>query len=137
MHTFAGYIFDSSRAWHVQMPRNIKGLVGSCLVIPCHFDYYQHPPPRPNRVVWYQYVSRGYPLVYDDMHPKSVIDRFRGRTSRVYVYSKGGCSLKINPVRWSDHRQKIYPWIDPENVGRGTYRFFDTTVTIEVVGKFP
>lgn len=75
-------------------------------------------------------------MVYDDMHPKSVIDRFRGRTSRVYVYSKG-CSLKINPVRWSDHRQKIYPWIDPENVGRGTYRFFDTTVTIEVVGKFP
>ncbi|GAA6224944.1 myelin-associated glycoprotein-like [Lates japonicus] len=33
----------------------------------------------------------------------------------------------------SHHRQKIYPWVDPDNVGRSTYRFFDTTVTIEVV----
>nr|XP_046255332.1 uncharacterized protein LOC124064705 [Scatophagus argus] len=128
-----GYIFCSSNAWNVKMQRNIKGLVGSCLVIPCSFDYYQHPPPNPNRVVWYQYVSNGYPLVYDNRHPNSVIDIFKGKTSRVYIDTYGKqCSLKIYPVQWSHHRQKIYPWVDPENVGRGTYRFFDTTVTIEV-----
>ncbi|KAG8010164.1 Myelin-associated glycoprotein, partial [Nibea albiflora] len=130
------YIFNSSWTWQVHMPRNIKGLLGSCLVIPCHFDYYQYPPQRPDRVVWYQYASRGYPLVYDRNCPYDVIDMFRGRTSRPYTPSwRKDCSLKINPVKWSDHRQMIYTWIDPENVGRGTYRFFDTTVTIEVVGK--
>ncbi|XP_044063589.1 uncharacterized protein LOC122881428 isoform X2 [Siniperca chuatsi] len=130
-----GYIFCSSRAWHVKMPSNIKGLLGSCLVIPCTFDYYQYPPHRPDRVVWYQYVSHGYPLVYDDWNSNEVIDIFKGRT-RVFTSTiRKTCSLQIYPVKWSDHRQRIYPWVDPENVGRSTYRFFDTTVTIEVVGR--
>lgn len=118
------------------MPRNIKGLLNSCLVIPCSYDYHENPPTIPNRVVWYQYVSRGYPLVYDSWNKYDVIDRFREKTSRVYTSQRGkDCSLKIYPLRWSHDRQKIYPWVDPEHVGRGTYRFFDTTVTIEVVGK--
>lgn len=130
----AGYMFCSSRAWYVKMPSNIKGLVDSCLVIPCSFDYNQYPPYRPDRVVWYQYVSQGYPLVYDRWYPEEVIKTFRYRT-RLFSPAYKTCSLEISRVKWSDHRQKIYPWVDPENVGKSTYRFFDTTVTIEVVGK--
>ncbi|XP_030249186.1 uncharacterized protein LOC115567089 isoform X1 [Sparus aurata] len=130
-----GYICYSSRAWHVEMPSNMKALLGSCLVIPCTYDYYQYPPRNPTRVVWYQYRDRGYPLVYDDRYPNDVIGEFRGRTFRVSTSYTRQCSLQIYPVKWSDHRQKIYPWVDPENVGRSTYRFFDKTVTIEVVGR--
>lgn len=132
----AGFILYSSQAWQVKMQSNIRGLVGSCLVIPCTFDYYLSPPRNPHRVVWYQYVNHGYPLVYDIWNPNRVIGIFRGRTFRVHMsaYSKE-CTLKIFPVTWFHHRQKIYPWVDPENVGKGTYRFFDTTVTIEVSGK--
>ncbi|KAK7926297.1 hypothetical protein WMY93_008607 [Mugilogobius chulae] len=122
-------------AWRVDMPRHIVALKGSCLTIPCSFDYYQNPPVRPNRVVWYQYQSRGYPLVYDDWHSKSVIDIFRGRT-RVSTYGRS-CTLEIYPVSYSHHRQKLYPWVDPENVGKGTYAFYDTTVTLEVVEGGP
>lgn len=113
----------------------MKALLGSCLVIPCTYDYYQYPPRNPTRVVWYQYRDRGYPLVYDDRYPNDVIGEFRGRTFRVSTSYTRQCSLQIYPVKWSDHRQKIYPWVDPENVGKSTYRFFDKTVTIEVVGK--
>lgn len=131
----AGSIFCSSIAWHVKIPSNIKGLVGSCLVIPCTFDYYRYPPHKPDRVVWYQYVDRGYPVVYDDWHPNDVLSMFYGKT-RVFTSTyKKICSLEIKPVTKRHHRQKIYPWVDPENVGKTTYRFFDTTVTIEVVGK--
>ncbi|XP_026227538.1 sialoadhesin-like [Anabas testudineus] len=126
-----GYIFRSSMAWEVKMPRHIKGLLNSCLVIPCTFDYDQNPPRRPDRVVWYQNVERGYPLVYDNWNPGQVIYAFRGKTERIYSTSKT-CSLRIYPVTWSHHRQKIYPWVDPENIWSSTYRFFDTTVTIEV-----
>lgn len=133
---FAGYIFCSSQAWKVEIQGNIRGLVGSCLVTPCSFDYYQWPPQKPNRVVWYQYVNHGYPLVYDNWNPNNVIDIFKGKTSRVFTSTnRKERSLKIYPVNWSHHRQKIYPWVDPENVGWRTYRFFDTTVTLEVVGK--
>ncbi|XP_073340707.1 uncharacterized protein [Pagrus major] len=130
-----GYICCSSRAWQVKMPRTIKALYGSCLVIPCSFDYYQYPPKNPSRVVWYQYDNHEYPVVYEDWYPNQVIGTFRGRTSRVSTSYDKQCSLQIYPVRWSDDRQKIYPWVDPEHVGRRTYRFFDTTVTIEVVAQ--
>ncbi|XP_074510099.1 uncharacterized protein LOC141779249 isoform X2 [Sebastes fasciatus] len=130
-----GSIFCSSIAWHVKIPSNIKGLVGSCLVIPCTFDYYRYPPHKPDRVVWYQYVDRGYPVVYDDWHPNDVLSMFYGKT-RVFTSTyKKICSLEIKPVTKRHHRQKIYPWVDPENVGKTTYRFFDTTVTIEVVDR--
>ncbi|XP_051812459.1 sialoadhesin-like [Acanthochromis polyacanthus] len=130
-----GYIFCSSRAWQVKMPSHIKGLLGSCLVIPCKFNYHQYPPERPDRVVWYQYVNRGYPVVYDKRYPENVIDIYKRRTyAFTSAYSKT-CSLKIQPVMQYDHSQKLYPWVDPENVGRGTYQFWDTSVTIEVVGS--
>lgn len=113
-------------------------MLGSCVIIPCSFDYYRFPPTNPNRVVWYKYARHGYPLVYDNMYTAHVIDEFRGRTSRVTTFSGGKeCSLKISRVTWEHDKQRIYPWIDPENVGRGTYRFFDKTVTIEVTSKLP
>lgn len=131
--SFAGCIFGCSWAWTVNVPSNIKALLGSCVTIPCSFDYYGSPPRNPNRVVWYQYVNRGYPLVYDSWDKNHVIDKFRGKTFRV----TGGkdCSLTISPVTWYHHREKIYPWVDPENVGSSTYRFYDKTVTIDVTGK--
>ncbi|XP_034553460.1 uncharacterized protein LOC117822705 [Notolabrus celidotus] len=128
-----GIICSVSRAWYVNMPGNIKGLLGSCLVIPCSFGYYEYPPIRPDRVVWYQYHSTNYPLVCDDWYTHSVIAAFSGKT-RV-IPSNRGCTLEISKVTRSHHSQKIYPWVDPENVGRSTYRFFDKTVTIEVVDR--
>ncbi|XP_047453824.1 uncharacterized protein LOC125015854 isoform X3 [Mugil cephalus] len=128
-----GYLFVCSSAWRVMMPSHLKGLVGSCLVIPCRFDYNKYPPQRPDRVVWYQYVSRGYPLVYDDWHPTYVIDIFRGKTQAYRSGYGKTCSLKIEPLTWSHHRQKLYPWVDPENIGKSTHEFYDTTVMIEVV----
>ncbi|XP_026226633.1 uncharacterized protein LOC113169450 [Anabas testudineus] len=129
-----GHIFCSSMAWQVKMPRHIKGLLNSCLEIPCTFDYDQNPPRRPDRVVWYQYVDRGYPLVYDKWYPDDVIYAFRGKTERISSSSKT-CSLRIYPVTWSHHSQKIYPWVDPENIWSSTHSFYDTTVTIEVDDK--
>lgn len=136
MICIAGSISCCSWAWTVDIPNTIKAMLGSCVVIPCSFDYYENPPRNPNRVVWYQYVRQGYPLVYDNWYSQSVIDIFRGKTSRVTTFRGGKqCSLKIWPVTWHHHRQRIYPWVDPENVGQWTHRFFDKTVTIEVTGK--
>lgn len=125
-----------SKAWHINMPSKVKGLLHSCLVIPCSFDFDRYPPTNPSRVVWYQYSWAKYPLVYDPWYPRSVIGIFRGKTSKTTLHQNGKeCSLLINPVTSSHHMEVIYPWIDPEHVGSSTYRFFDKTVTIEVTGK--
>uniref|UniRef100_A0A3B3I6C9 Ig-like domain-containing protein n=2 Tax=Oryzias latipes TaxID=8090 RepID=A0A3B3I6C9_ORYLA len=114
------------------MPSRIEALLGSCVVIPCTFDYYYYPPRRPDRVVWYQFAKHSYPKVYDSWYSSEVISIFRGKTSLVSSQYGKTCSLEIYPVTWRHHRQTIYPWVDPENVGRYTHRFWDKTVTIHV-----
>ncbi|XP_072547729.1 uncharacterized protein [Salminus brasiliensis] len=129
---FQGILFSGTWTWLVKMPRSIQGLQGSCLVIPCSFDYSSYPPVNPHRVVWYQYVSRGYPLVYDNWDPRSVIPKFRGKTSLYGSPSYRDCSLLIDALDMSHHGEKVYPWVDPENVGWRTYEFYDVTTVIHV-----
>ncbi|XP_016128434.1 sialoadhesin-like isoform X2 [Sinocyclocheilus grahami] len=118
-------------AWEVRMPKEIHGLKGSCLVIPCSFSYTAYPPANPRRVVWYQWVSKGYPLVYDPWYPNNVIEKFKGNTE-LYGNSSWDCSLLIKNVEPSHHGEKLYTWIDPETVGKSTYAFYDVTSTILV-----
>ncbi|KAL1261101.1 hypothetical protein QQF64_008928 [Cirrhinus molitorella] len=127
-----GVLLYDALAWYVSMPNEIHGLQGSCLVIPCSFYYYSYPPKDPRRVVWYQWVSRGYPLVYDPRYPNDVIWKFRWQTSLYGDPSSWDCSLLITGLDRSHHGEKIYAWIDPENVGWRTYAFYDITSTIRV-----
>ncbi|XP_067221502.1 uncharacterized protein [Chanodichthys erythropterus] len=127
-----GVLLFDTLAWRVTMPKDIHGLQGSCLVIPCSFSYSSYPPENPRRVVWYQFVSKGYPLVFDPWYPYDVIDKFRWKTSLYGNPSNWDCSLLIKNLEHSHHGEKIYAWIDPENVGWRTYAFYDVTSTIHV-----
>nr|XP_055053795.1 sialoadhesin-like [Misgurnus anguillicaudatus] len=128
-----GVLLYETLAWEVRIPSEIHGLKGSCLVIPCSYSYTSNPPNNPRRVVWYQYVWSGYPLVYDPRYPDSVIDKFRGKTD-IYnpTNSDRDCSLLIKSVDPSHNGEKLYAWIDPDNVGWRTYKFYDVTSTIIV-----
>ncbi|KAL4657676.1 hypothetical protein GN956_G4373 [Arapaima gigas] len=127
-----GAVIQVSRAWRVTMPSKMKGLRGSCLVIPCKFDYSAYPPRNPLRVVWYQYVNRGYPLVCDDKNPSEVIEKFRWKTRLCGSPRQRECSLMIDPLELSHHAERIYTWVDPDYVTRHYYRFFDKAVEIDV-----
>ncbi|XP_073719536.1 sialoadhesin isoform X1 [Misgurnus anguillicaudatus] len=130
---FQGVLLYETLAWEVRMPTEIHGLKGSCLVIPCSYSYTSNPPTNPHRVVWYQWVSKGFPLVYDPWYPDSVIDKFRGKTDLYNpTNSDRDCSLLIKSVDPSHNGEKIYTWIDPENIGWRTYEFYDVTSTIIV-----
>lgn len=129
-----GILVNSTWAWSVRMPHSVYGLRRSCIVIPCSFSYSSYPPYNAYRVVWYQYVDRGYPLVYDSWYPKEVIDKYRGRTS-IYKGSHLDCSLMIDDLSFSHDGDRIYTWIDPENVGSSNFKFFDVTALIHVKCK--
>ncbi|XP_029115930.1 sialoadhesin-like [Scleropages formosus] len=121
-----------SEAWTVKMPPKMTGMKDSCLVIPCSFYYSTYPASNPLRIVWYQYVSRGYPLVYDKENPSHVIHKFRGKTELYERPKMWTCSLKINRLEPSHHGEKIYTWVDPGYVTYRYYKFYDTTVEIDV-----
>ncbi|XP_073674446.1 Schwann cell myelin protein-like [Garra rufa] len=127
-----GVLLYDALAWSVSMPSELHGLQGSCLVIPCSFYYTSYPPENPSRVVWYQWVSRGYPLVYDSWYPNDVIWKFRWQTNLYGDPSSRDCSLLITRLDLSHRGEKLYAWIDPEHVGWRTYKFYDVTSTIIV-----
>ncbi|RXN37990.1 sialoadhesin-like isoform X2 [Labeo rohita] len=68
-------------------------------------------------------------LVYDPWYPNDVIEKFRGKTDLYGDPSSRDCSLLIKNLDLSHHGEKVYAWIDPENVGKSTYRFYDVTST--------
>ncbi|XP_073671655.1 sialoadhesin-like [Paramisgurnus dabryanus] len=131
--SFTGVLLYETLAWEVRMPSEIHGLKGSCLVITCSYSYTSNPPTNPRRVVWYQWVSIGYPLVCDPLNPDSVIDKFRGKTD-IYRHNNSDqdCSLLIKSVDPSHNGEKLYTWIDRENIGKSSYKFYDVTSTIIV-----
>ncbi|XP_035288834.1 uncharacterized protein LOC118235506 isoform X2 [Anguilla anguilla] len=129
---FQGAIFGVSWAWSVTVPREMEGMVGSCLVIPCRFSYSEYPPNDKSRVVWYQYVDRGYPLVCDPKKPNEVIEKFRRKTSLYGSPYNGDCSLKIDPLDWRHQEEKVYPWVDPDYVTYRYFKFYDKAVKIRV-----
>uniref|UniRef100_W5MDR2 Immunoglobulin V-set domain-containing protein n=1 Tax=Lepisosteus oculatus TaxID=7918 RepID=W5MDR2_LEPOC len=100
--TLSGFA-DLCDGWTVTLPKHMTGLRGSCMVIPCSFDY-SSDPPKNFIVVWYQYAGHGYPLVFDERNPNNVIDKFRQRTRLVGNVDARNCSLKITDLNMSHHK---------------------------------
>ncbi|XP_059369941.1 uncharacterized protein LOC132107763 isoform X2 [Carassius carassius] len=129
LHVKRVLLYDAL-GWEVSMPKDIHGLKGSCLVIPCSFNYKSNPPKNPRRVVWYQQDSKGS-LVYDPLHPDNVIEKFRGKTD-LYGESDLDCSLLIKNLESSHNGEKLYTRIDPENIAWQNYETDDATCTVRV-----
>nr|XP_015224173.1 PREDICTED: Schwann cell myelin protein-like isoform X2 [Lepisosteus oculatus] len=141
MSPFLIYLFlqgfaDLCDGWTVTLPKHMTGLRGSCMVIPCSFDY-SSDPPKNFIVVWYQYAGHGYPLVFDERNPNNVIDKFRQRTRLVGNVDARNCSLKITDLNMSHHKEKIYPWVDPDYISWRVYAFYDTNVELRIQNDPP
>ncbi len=128
-----GILLYDTLGWEVSIPKDIHGLKGSCLVIPCSFRYKSNPPKNPRRVVWNQRDSKGLPLVYDPLHPNNVNEKFRGKTD-LYGKSDWDCSLLIKTLESSHNGEKLYTRIDPENIAWQNYETDDATSTVLVDG---
>ncbi|XP_034095891.1 myelin-associated glycoprotein-like [Gymnodraco acuticeps] len=110
-------------SWNINVPKTVTAVEGSCVVVPC-----QTKPH--SRVIWYQYHTINYPVVYDGRRPNAVEKQFRGRTSILGEASEGNCSLMIDNVKTSDNNLRTYVWIDPDS--DSTQKFHHQTVTISV-----
>ncbi|XP_076833281.1 uncharacterized protein LOC143478202 [Brachyhypopomus gauderio] len=120
-----------SRDWTFSVPKAIRGLPGSCVIIPCSFNFKTSQPGNV-KVRWYKFSRSEYPFVYDESKQK-IIDSFQGKTSLIGSPNEGNCSLKIQPLEKQHDRERLYPWMDPESID--TYhreKYEDVTITLEV-----
>ncbi|XP_076016864.1 B-cell receptor CD22 [Genypterus blacodes] len=86
-------------SWTANVPSSVKGLLGSCVFIPCSYNY-----PDPGRTltgftgIWRERTNH---IVY---HPveSHVMPQYRNRTKLVGDLRHKNCSLSIQPLSASD-----------------------------------
>lgn len=120
--------------WSITMPSAITGVRGSCVVIPCSYEFknLQH---NMTNVKWYKLSTSGYLLVYDQS-TNNIINRFKGKTSLFGSSNGKNCSLKIEPLEMQHSQERLFPWMDPNSIESYHSKNFDhETIVLEVTGK--
>lgn len=123
--------------WVANIPSSVAALEGSCVVIPCIFDY-----PVPNTPIsvwnsyWYKTVDtnkRQSTAVYSSLPQVIRIDQnFQNRTSMLGIIKDKNCSLKIDRVKQDDHGLYYFRIEMPQH---NNYSFIKNTVYITVKGR--
>uniref|UniRef100_A0A3P8Z205 Ig-like domain-containing protein n=1 Tax=Esox lucius TaxID=8010 RepID=A0A3P8Z205_ESOLU len=121
--------FDAS-SWTAKVPSSVSGLQGSCIIIPCSFNY-PEPKPKPSRFtgVW---LKDSHEVVY---HPDSsrIFKGYRGRTTLVGDLWQKNCSLRITPLHLSD-KGPFFFRIEMEDLNK--YSYIHAKVSIAVSSKY-
>ncbi|XP_064803936.1 sialoadhesin-like [Oncorhynchus masou masou] len=113
-------------SWTAEVPGSVSGLEGSCIVIPCSFNY-PEPKIKPSEFtgIWFKDTSE---VIY---HPDSsnVITDYRGRTELVGNLRQKNCSLRIDPLHSSDKGPFTFR-IEIKDYNKASYK--DDRVSIAV-----
>uniref|UniRef100_A0A3Q2YSC6 Ig-like domain-containing protein n=1 Tax=Hippocampus comes TaxID=109280 RepID=A0A3Q2YSC6_HIPCM len=126
LHSFAVICVKAS-SWTIELPSSVKGLPGSCVVIPCSFNY-----PDPQMAIneftgiWLEAENH---LIYHPNNPK-IKQQYQGRTELVGDVRQKNCSLKIDPLQQSD-QGPFHFRVEMKGFEKFSYR--DKTVSVQMI----
>lgn len=126
---FITVIQIEASSWTIKVPSSVEGLPGSCVVIPCSFNY-----PDPGKTItkftgmWNEATNH---LIY---HPveSNMMQQYRNRTELLGDVRQKSCSLKIDPLQQSD-RGPFHFRIEMEDYEKFSYK--ENTVSITMISK--
>ncbi|XP_034553482.1 myelin-associated glycoprotein-like isoform X2 [Notolabrus celidotus] len=113
--------------WTAKVPSSVKGLIGSCVVIPCTFDYAN--PGKTLTGFTGMWNNEANEHIYHSVKSK-VLQRYQTRTELLGDISQKNCSLMIDPLQEND-RGPFYFRIEIDGLDKFTYR--DSPVSIEMI----
>uniref|UniRef100_A0A6Q2ZAD6 Ig-like domain-containing protein n=1 Tax=Esox lucius TaxID=8010 RepID=A0A6Q2ZAD6_ESOLU len=126
LFTLLIFVDLDASSWTAKVPSSVSGLQGSCIIIPCSFNY-PEPKPKPSRFtgVW---LKDSHEVVY---HPDSsrIFKGYRGRTTLVGDLWQKNCSLRITPLHLSD-KGPFFFRIEMEDLNK--YSYIHAKVSIAV-----
>ncbi|XP_069460931.1 B-cell receptor CD22-like [Ambystoma mexicanum] len=109
--------------WEVVIPKEIKALSGSCVVIPCTFSSALRRSTRKQSLTWFLVGMQYDTEVYNSEKSTNVQSNLRGRAILVGDLEHQNCSLQINNVTHAE-KGRYRPSIDEES---------DSTVSVDVL----
>ncbi|XP_053545998.1 myelin-associated glycoprotein [Bombina bombina] len=110
---FQGFFLDLTKCSECKayVPKKIRALHGSCVVIPCHFTCTEKQAHQNLTAIWFQDGSHRKQL-FNSYDTNLVDTSFKNRTSLVGDMVDDNCTIIINNVVSSDENQ-YYVWIAP------------------------
>ncbi|XP_021447581.2 sialoadhesin-like [Oncorhynchus mykiss] len=121
-----GVMGVDASSWTAEVPKSVSGLRGSCIVIPCSFNY-PEPEKKPSEFtgIWFKGT---HDTIY---HPDSsnIIKDYRGRTELVGDLRQKNCSLRIDPLNDSDKGSFTFR-IEMEDHNKYSYKEDKVSITV-------
>ncbi|XP_073719463.1 myelin-associated glycoprotein-like [Misgurnus anguillicaudatus] len=114
-------------SWDAEIPKSVVGLSGSCVVIPCKFNY-----PSDGKIhneftgVWYKDASD---VIYHKETSK-IISKFKGRTTLLGDLHHKNCTLKINSLYPSDAGPYMFR-IEIKDFNKYSYQDNKVSITVK------
>ncbi|XP_065136677.1 myelin-associated glycoprotein-like [Paramisgurnus dabryanus] len=117
----------SDNSWNAEIPKSVVGLSGSCVVIPCKFNY-----PSDGKThnefsgIWY---TDKYDIIYHKETSK-IISKFKGRTTLLGDLHHKNCTLKINSLQHSDDGLYMFR-IEIKDFNQATFSKSIVSITVK------
>ncbi|XP_068069881.1 myelin-associated glycoprotein isoform X1 [Danio rerio] len=112
--------------WTANLPSSVVGLSGSCVVIPCTFNYPAAGKTYTNfKGIWYKVYDQSK-VYHQDF--SEISDEFKNRASLIGDFRQKNCSLKISSLRQTDNVELMFR-IEIENLDKYSY---DNKVSLQV-----
>uniref|UniRef100_A0A8B9ZUN6 Myelin associated glycoprotein n=1 Tax=Anas zonorhyncha TaxID=75864 RepID=A0A8B9ZUN6_9AVES len=120
-------------SWAAWMPPAVAGLEGTCVVLPCRFEYPEELRPAAVHGLWYfgSPYPKSYPPVVARSRPAAVHESFAGRAELLGDTGLRDCSLRL--WRLSPELAGKY-YFRGDLGGYNQYSFSEHT-TLEVLGE--
>ncbi|XP_065136665.1 myelin-associated glycoprotein-like [Paramisgurnus dabryanus] len=123
----------SDDSWNAEIPKSVVGLSGSCVVIPCKFNY-----PSDGKIhkeftgIWYKDSSD---VIYHKETSK-IISKFKGRTTLLGDLHHKNCTLKINSLHHSDAGSYMFR-IEINDFNKYLYRENKVSISVKDLPEQP
>ncbi|XP_035289144.1 myelin-associated glycoprotein-like isoform X5 [Anguilla anguilla] len=113
-------------SWTAEIPQTISALLGSCVVVPCKFNY-PDPPKKPPAMTGIWHMTNYQPIYHPDS--STVMEEFRGRANLIGDLTGKNCSLRVNHLKKKDNGPFIFRI---EICDFDMYSYTDNMVSIDV-----